>query len=111
MKPIEIAASLRAAADVVEKMPENSCGMYSTLCIYAREPEHFRALAKAMVPFEKGNSTSDYDITREFGNCVTLKASIDRGKICKKVKVLKEVEEFECSDSLLDPLTESEVPA
>ncbi len=41
-----------------------------------------------------------------------MKASISRGKICRKVRVVKEVDEFVCDDSLLDPLVkESEVPA
>lgn len=108
--PTETAAALRALADIIEKMPDSSRWHCNAHC-WPDEPDEFRAIAAVMGAFKKGGDAY-YEISREISDSVKMSAHIARGKICKKVRVVKEVEEYQCDDSLLDPLaTESEVPA
>jgi hypothetical protein len=109
----EVANGLREMADVVEKLDDlHKLGVYPSMSLYVYLPEHFRAIARQIGTFDKLKDANNYVIERRFSGGVKLTAQIDRGKICRKVKVMREVDEFECDDSLLDPTPETaEVPS
>ncbi len=106
----ELIDCLKNALAIAEKLPEFQCGAYLSVRIYPRSPDEFRSLAPALVPFDKEHDANSYMIQNKLGLGEACSAqftlSIDRGKMCRKVKVMKEVEEFQCDDSLLDPTPE-----
>lgn len=110
---LELAAGMRQAADWIEAnadLPLRTSAVQVQL--RTNDREGMTAAAHAFGSFDKlGNKDSalaawDYIIAKWFGG-FRLQIHCDRGKICKRVKVLKEVDEWACDDSILAP----ELPA
>ncbi len=111
MKRQDLIDCLKNALAIAEKLPEFQCGAYLSVRIYPRSPDEFRSMARALVPFDKEHDANSYNVQNKLGFGEACSAqftlSIDRGKMCRKVKVMREVEEFECDDAILDPMQET----
>lgn len=104
MNAVELAARLRKVAEAIETLGDD-CRDTISVSLWVYQPENFKAISKAMMPFEKDPDEYSYRVrSGKTGGSISL--SIDRGKICKKVTVLKEVSEWQCDDSILDPTPE-----
>ncbi len=106
-KSEELADGLRQLATLVEGMKLPAYGVYAHVSVIAVKADEFRALARAVGTFEKNGDEHYYRIVRKFPGDVDITITIDRGKICRKVRVMKEVDAYECDDSLLDPTPEA----
>ena len=99
-----LAARLRRIADAIEALPHiDGESIYCGFRVW--QPDTFKGLARAFSPFDKDVDQWSFAIKASDGSRVSL--GIDRGKMCRKVLVTKQVEEFECDDSILDPTPEA----
>lgn len=102
----ELIKGLRGLADYLDAndFPQDACryeiGMSRVWC---DTPESFIQAAKAMGSFVKSVSDSFFDVKKIFDGGIELEATINRDKICKKVKKMQEVEVWECPESILAP--------
>lgn len=100
----QIAASLRAAADVIENMPE-CLYCYPSLSMYFSKGSDFAEAVKVLGgEREKKADDSHMRVKRLFGE-LEVQISVERKEVCRQVTRLKEVTEWEC-----DPIL-SEIPS
>ncbi len=99
MNAVELAAKLRKVADAIETLGEDH---EETLFVnvFVSEQSTLRLVAPALVPFKKILGDYSYRVETEDK---TLSLLIDRSRVCRKVKVLQEVEQWQCEDSILEP--------
>lgn len=110
---LSLAAGMRAAADWIEQnadLPLTPNDYQNEIRLDADSRSAVSAAAKAMGSFQKipAHPLADYYyiISKQFGPML-LSTFCERGKVCKKIKIMKEVESWECEDSILAP----ELPA
>jgi len=105
----EMVAGLRAAANWLEAAGEFDISTFGTIWALANIPFEdapaFRDACRKLGTFEKDPDDWDYRVLRKFGP-VSMRLSIPRSKVCRKTMVTKEVLEWVCEDSLLDPTPE-----
>ena len=69
--------------------------------VEGRDKESFIKATRSLGAFEKEQSLGDFVAVKRFGSS-RLKLAINQNEVCKKVTVMREVEEWECSP-LLSP--------
>ena len=113
MTNLEYANGLRAIADLYERHPELKLP-YLDITIHAEDKADFiislKALSDGGTVAKSSKDDPDYPsiskhiATREFSG-VTLEVEIYKSVICRKVRktVTREIETWECPDSLMEP--------
>lgn len=98
-------SDLRGLIDWLEARPECPLPYIGGFYYHCySDKEKFLAVARAMGAFEKTIDKYNVDtlqIEKGFG-AVSLVAKVDRSAVCRKVLVVKEVEEWQC-DPILEP--------
>ena len=100
----EYADSLRELADAIEVIPESAeldrKGI--SLLISVQTPEKMAEKIKTIGgTFEKSGDDTWFNMTRSIG-IHKIQVFARRENVCKKVTVVREVEEWECPDSILE---------
>lgn len=105
----EVINGLRGLADFLEATPDFP--KYTSqikIQLYAVTKEELTERARMLGKTEKyiadGIGKGDYfGVRRRFSPTVLIEVFSARSKVCKKVKVMREVEEWECPESILNP--------
>jgi hypothetical protein len=105
---IEFAAGLRELADLYEQHPEMAHPGSIDLFLYCSR-EQFADTVKAMGSECRVDSGDNYffKVARNFG-AVSVILYTPRANVCRKVRRLKEVDDWECVDSSLESLMSGE---
>jgi hypothetical protein len=99
---------LRDLADFIESHPDfetPSTWLNDTFPVAVLEPNQAARLAKMMIPFRQiDNGGLFLSLVKDFGP-LKLSVNILKDLVCRKVKVVKQVEteEWVCDESILDP--------
>jgi hypothetical protein len=111
---IELANGLREAADWLEANADLPPSVWRSNSVHINcdTREEFQAVARALGTFDKhvqnGLQDFEYTIERKFSPTFGIQVAVSKGKICRKVRVMREVDAYECEDSILAPLGEVE---
>lgn len=100
-KKITYAQSLRLLADFYDENPSLKAPTQDLNVFTAHSKEDLAAIAKMLGTFNKEVTKDLYTISRQFG-VIKLAFPVLRANVCEKRKVMREVEEWVCPDSLLD---------
>jgi hypothetical protein len=110
----QFAAALRALADIydahpVMEVPARPLGIW----LFGAKREAFAATVKALGSCRKIEpKPNDYFFTVEkVLEGVPIQFSTERSSVCRKVRVVKEVDDWDCSDPLLESLVSSATEA
>lgn len=98
----ERAKGLREAADLLDKIGDMEIWSNTTINILCEKAE-IAKVARQLVPFEKKIDETYYNVIHQCSGGVAVCAYVNRKEICELRKVVKEVEEFVCPDSILEP--------
>lgn len=111
---VQFAAALRALAEIYEQHPEMAVPQ-SALRIWLTDAkrEAFAATVRAIGSCEKlGQLYPSDDMFRveKVINGVPVQFITNRGNVCRKVRVMKEVDDWDCSDPILEAMVPASVP-
>jgi hypothetical protein len=108
----EFAAGLRQLAEVYEAHPEMVAPPRIDINLYGVPREVYAKTVRALGSFRKVEPHGTdyfYEIEKVIGG-LPVRFATERANVCRKVRVMKEVEDWDCSDPILEALA-SEVTA
>jgi hypothetical protein len=110
----QFAAALRALADTYEAHPEMAAPEHLDLWLQNASREKFAASVKAFGTCKKCPPAYKDDVfftVEKPISGVPVRMQTFRSNICRKVRVMKEVDDWDCSDPLLESLVSSATEA
>jgi DNA-binding transcriptional regulator YiaG len=93
----QLARDCRELADWLDEHPEFPVEPMHQFHVYATSAEQLRQMVKELAPAKRIVEKDYVHFIRKFGE-LSLKVFASKDRVCKKVKVMREVEEWQCPD-------------
>lgn len=108
MTNAEFASGLRELAEIYEQNPDMPQPQKVDLHLFGATREQYAIAVRAIgacakVP-PRGSSDYFFSVRKTMRDGMVLEISTERSSVCRKVRVVKEVDDWDCSDPILESL-------